>query len=503
MAAQPVYEITPEQPLNDAALRDLPGPVGVPAYRREALTPAVVHIGVGGFHRAHQAMYLDDLAALGVTDWGLTGVGLHSPEIGEVLRAQDNLYLVVERDVDEDRARVVGVMGRYLFGPEDPQGVLAALADERTRLVTMTITGTSYRIDPHTGEFEADDEEIAADLQGRGHPCTVFGYLVEALDRRRKNGTAPFTILSCDNMPNNGAAARTAIVSFAGLRDPELADWIDANVTFPSCMVDRITPNTSPEERDRIVADLGVADRWPVVTEPFRQWIVEDNFCNGRPPLEKVGVQLVEDVAPYEQMKTRMLNGGHTAIAYLGRLAGHRTTDQVMADPVFHRYLRTMMAQEIVPLLPTVPGIDLLDYQRTLAERLANPRMGDQLTRLSRRGSTKIPNYVLPSIRAAREQGGDYELLALAVAGWIRFLRLHDDAGRPLPVEDPRTDLVQVARECGDDLRPFLRQHDVFGDLGTDEAFVATVSGHVAALEDSGPREVMARCLDAMVRSLR
>jgi fructuronate reductase/mannitol 2-dehydrogenase len=419
-----------------------------------------------------------------------------------VLRAQDNLYLVVERDVDEDRPRVVGVMGRYLFGPEDPDGVLSALADERTRVVTMTITGTSYRIDPHTGEFEADDE-IVADLQGRGHPSTVFGYLVEALDRRRRNGTRPFTILSCDNMPHNGVAARTAIVSFARLRDPELADWIDELVAFPSCMVDRITPTTTPEERESIVAGLGVADRWPVVTEPFRQWIVEDRFCNGRPPLEKVGVQLVDDVAPYEQMKTRLLNGGHTAIAYLGHLAGHRTTDEVMADPVFHRYLRTMMEQEIAPLLPPVPGIDLADYQRTLVQRLANPRMGDQLARLSRRGSTKIPNYVLPSIRAARDEGRGYELLALAVAGWIRFLRSCDDDGRPVPVEDPRADLVRLARDCGDDPGPFLRQRDVFGDLATDGTFTATVTGHLAELEERGPREVVVRCLDAMVRSLR
>jgi len=221
VAAQLLSEITPARtrndlPLNDLALGDLPEWVGAPTYQRHALTPAVVHIGVGGFHRAHQAVYLDDLARRGVTDWGLTGVGLHSPQMGEVLGDQDRLYLVVERDVDEDRARVVGVMGRYLFAPEDPDRVLAVLTDERTRLVTMTITGTSYRIDPHTGGFEADDEEIVSDLQDNGRPCTVFGYLVEALDRRRRNGSRPFTILSCDNMPNNGAAARTSIVSFPG-----------------------------------------------------------------------------------------------------------------------------------------------------------------------------------------------------------------------------------------------------------------------------------------------
>jgi len=365
----------------------------------------------------------------------------------------------------------------------------------------MTITGTSYRIDPHTGGFEADDEEIVSDLQDNGRPCTVFGYLVEALDRRRRNGSRPFTILSCDNMPNNGAAARTAIVSFARLRDEGLAGWIEENVTFPSCMVDRITPTTTPEERDAIVAEVGVADRWPVVTEPFRQWIVEDSFCNGRPPLEEVGVQLVTDVAPYEQMKTRLLNGGHTAIAYLGYLAGHRTTAEVMADPVFRSYLRTMMAEEIVPLLPDVPGIDLADYQRTLVKRLANRRISDRLARLARRGSTKVPNYVLPSVRAARDAGRSYDLLALAVAGWLRFLRGYGYAGEEVPVEDPRRELPELARSAGVDPRPLLARTDIFGDLSYDKGFATVVAAHLKTLEQTGPRKAIERCLTSDERT--
>jgi fructuronate reductase/mannitol 2-dehydrogenase len=413
-----------------------------------------------------------------------------------VLAAQDRLYLVVERDAEEDRAAVVGVLCDYLFGPEEPEAVLAALTDERTRVVTLTITGTSYLIDPHTGEFEADDD-VESDLEDPGHPDTVFGYLVEALDRRRRSGTAPFTVLSCDNMAGNGEAARTAVVSFARLRDEELADWIDAEVTFPTSMVDRITPSTTPEERDALVADLGVADRWPVVTEPFRQWIVEDSFCNGRPPLERVGVQLVDDVAPYEAMKTRLLNAGHCALGYLGFLAGLRTTDEVLADPVFRSYLTTMMAEEIVPGLPAVPGVDLAAYQATLVERLANPRMGDQLARLCRRGSTKIPNYLLPSIRAAMDDGRPHELLDLAVAGWLRFLRGYDYAGEEVPVEGPRMHLVDIAREAGADPRPLLSERDVFGDLGADPAFVAAVEAQLAALEEEGPREAIERCLAA------
>src|SRR3712207_4667165 len=256
----------------------------------------------------------------------------------------------------EDGIRDIGVTGvqtcalpiytGYLYAPDDPQAVLAALADERTRVVTLTITGTGYRVDAHTGEFDADDPHVARDLEDPGTPETVFGYLVEALHRRRRAGLAPFTVLSCDNMQSNGTAARTAVVSFARLRDDDLAEWIDANVAFPSSMVDRITPNTSPEDRDAVAAETGVDDRWPVITEPFRQWVIEDAFCNGRPPLEEVGVRFVDDVSPYETVKTRLLNAGHSAIAYLGYLAGHRTTADVMADPVFRTFLARLMAEE-------------------------------------------------------------------------------------------------------------------------------------------------------------
>ena len=479
-------------PLTQATLAELPATVSVPGYDRDALVPAVVHIGVGGFHRAHQAVYLDDLARRGETGWGLVGVGLRSPEMGEVLAAQDGLYLVVERSAEGDAARVVGSITRYVFAPEDPEGLLEVLADERTRVVTLTITGTSYRVDAHSGQFDADDEQITADLADPEHPKTVFGYLVEGLRRRRDAGTPPFTVLSCDNMPSNGTAARTAVTSFARLRDADLASWIEERVTFPSSMVDRITPTTTPEQRDALVAELGVADRWPVFTEPFTQWVVEDDFCNGRPPLEDVGVQLVTDVAPYETMKTRLLNASHTALGYLGHLAGLTTMDEVMADDVFRAYLTRMMSEEIVPLLPEVPGIDLEQYQRELVERLANPAMGDQLLRLSRRGSTKMPNYVLPSVRAALEQDRPFRLLALAVAGWMRFLRGYDYAGSQIDIEDAMEErLVPLAREGVVEPEPLLGERKVFGDLADDPRFVAAVEVALRALEEQGPREVI------------
>jgi fructuronate reductase/mannitol 2-dehydrogenase len=480
--------------LSDRTLADLPPEVSVPTYDRAALRPGIVHIGVGGFHRAHQAVYLDELARRGETGWGVVGVGLHSREIGEVLADQDGLWTVVERGADGDRATVVGALTRYLYAPDDPEAVLAALTDEGTRVVSLTITGSGYRIDAHSGEFDADDPHVARDLEDAGHPETVFGYLVEALHRRRQAGRAPFTVLSCDNMQSNGTAARTAVVSFARLRDDDggdLADWIDRHVAFPSSMVDRITPTTTPEGRDAVAAATGVDDRWPVVTEPFRQWVVEDTFCNGRPPLEEVGVRFTDDVSPYETVKTRLLNAGHSAIAYLGYLAGYRTTDEVMADPVFRTFLTRLMAEEIAPHLPEVPGVDLAGYQATLLDRLANPRMADQLARLSRRGSTKIPNYLLPSVRAALEAGTPHRLLCVAVAGWLRFLRGHDYAGEEVPIQGPRPDLVPLAQEAGGDATPLLSEQSVFDHVGQDPRFADCVQAALSALDRQGPREVI------------
>ncbi len=483
------------RPLRNGTVHELPDSVEQPGYDRCALVPAVVHIGVGGFSRAHVAVYFDDLARTGETGWAMVGVGLHRPEMGEVLNAQDGLYLVAERAAEGDRVRAVGVMTRYLFAPDSPEDVLAALADDRTQLVTLTITGSGYLVDAHTGEFDADDETVAADLEDPGRPSTVFGYLAEGLDRRRRAGSGPFTVLSCDNMPDNGTAARTALVSFARLRDEELARWIEEHVSFPSSMVDRITPTTSPEDRDALVAAVGVDDRWPVVTEPFRQWVVQDDFCAQRPPLHLVGVQFVPDVEPYELLKTRLLNAGHCALGYLGYLAGFRTTDGVMADPVFRTYLARLMAEEAAPGLPPVPGIDLADYQQTILDRLANPAMSDQLARLCRRGSGKIPNYVLPSISSARGEGRSWLLLGLAVAGWLRYLRGYDYAGQEMPVQGPRMDLVPLAQESGDDAGPLLRDRQVFGALGEDPGFAGPVQEALDALGAEGPREVIERYL--------
>jgi mannitol 2-dehydrogenase len=480
----------PPVELSNATLTSLPSTVSTPDYDRSALRSGVVHIGVGGFHRAHQAVYFDELARRGLAEgWALTGVGLRSPRMGEVLPPQDCLYLIVERGAGVTSARVVGSMIRYLYGGRQRAAVLDALSDPATRLVTLTITGDGYTVTPD-GRFAADDPSVLAELRHPGRPETVFGYLVEALHRRRAAGTAPFTVLSCDNIPANGATARTMVVSYAEMRDPALARWIHRNVAFPASMVDRITPETTAEQRCAIGRWVGVNDRWPVLTEPFSQWVIEDTFCNGRPPLHEVGAQFVSDVAPYELTKKRLLNGSHSALGYLGYLAGHRTTAEVMADPAYAAYARALV-DEIIPLLPRVAGIDLAAYKATLLERLGNPDMADHLCRLCRRGATKVPSYLLPSLVALRAAGRPAPMLTLAVAGWFRYLTGEDYAGQPITVEGPHADeLVRLARQDGTDPRPLLGLRDIFGGLGDDPAFVRDVHVLSEALR-AGPRETI------------
>jgi fructuronate reductase/mannitol 2-dehydrogenase len=479
---------TTPRPLADGTVAGLAGRLDVPTYDRAALVPAVVHIGVGGFHRAHQAVYLDDLARLGYTGCGEVGVGLRSTTARDALTPQDRLFTVVERSRRGDDARVVGSMIGYRYAPDDPRAVLDLLADRRIRIVTLTVTGGGYHLD-HTGEFRDDDPAIRADLARPYAPTTAAGYLVEALDRRRRAGLPGFTVLSCDNLPDNGACARTLVLGFARLRDPRLARWIEAHVSFPAGMVDRITPATDDAARRLVAERFGVRDRWPVVTEPFRQWVIEDNFCQGRPPLEDVGVQFVSDVAPYKLTKTRLLNAGHSALGYLGVLTGrYRTTSEAMANPLIADYLAALMQDEVAPLLRPVDGIDLAAYQRTVLERFANPAISDQLSRLCGRGSTKMPAYLLPSLREARQQGQAALLLTLAVAAWACYLRGYDMAGNPIDVQDARRDELQArARAGGNDPRPLLADRTVFGRIGDDADLVHALECAMHDLELYGP----------------
>jgi fructuronate reductase/mannitol 2-dehydrogenase len=497
-AVAPVVRI---RPLTAATLEQHGARLTVPTYDRAALVPAVVHLSVGGFSRAHQLTYFDDVAERRISgEWGVVGVGLRHRLMQEALAPQDNLYTVVERSPDGERARVVGVLTDYLFAPDAPTAVLDRLADPRTRVVTMTITDAGYLIDPRTG-FTPDDD-VRHDLAQRGAPRTVFGFLVEALDRRRRAGDAPFTVLSCDNLHRNGDATRTAVVGFAALRDEVLARWIADRVAFPSSMVDRITPQTAPEERAALARRYGIDDRWPVVTEPFAQWVIEDTFCNGRPPLDQVGVRYVRDVTGHELMKTRLLNATHSALGYLGTLAGHDRIDVLMGDPVFAAYARSLMDDEVTPLVRCPEGIDLAEYKATLLLRFANPAIADRLSRLCRRGSTKLPQHLLPSLRQALAEDRPHALLTLALAGWITYLQRTDDAGVPLPVEDdagPRLQALALAR--GTDPRPLLAEECVFGDLGRVPGFADELADVLGRLGHDGVRATVAAATSASAPS--
>ena len=466
--------------LNNEMLDSLPGNVAVPRYDRRDVTPGIVHIGVGGFHRAHEAVYTDDLLGQGSADhWGICGVGLRPEDqaMRNALGPQDCLYTVVTRSAEGDEARVVGSLVRYLFAPEEEQAVRDILASPQTRIVSLTITEGGY-------------SQEAAAQEG-----SVFAFLADALERRRLENRPAFTVLSCDNLPNNGEAAKHALLaSAAGHGD--LAAWIEENVAFPNSMVDRITPQTTDADRALVRDEFGIEDAWPVVCEPFKQWIIEDKFPNGRPPWEQAGAQFVADVAPYEAMKLGLLNGSHFAMAYLGYLAGFATVPDVMAAPDFRAFIQRMMDDEVTPLLPPVPGIDLIDYKATLLHRFDNPAIKDQITRLCLNGSGKFPQYLLPSLRKAIESGRPHRLLTLALASWMRYLTGEDEQGRAYTVDDPcASELTTRAKSGRQDPRPLLEITDIFGDLGQSEAFVRQVSDDLRRLYEIGAQKTLASAL--------
>jgi mannitol 2-dehydrogenase len=490
--------------LSDATLRLHSKRVEVPTYDRSTLSRGVVHIGVGNFHRAHQAVYFDDLARSGISNrWGITGVSLHSPDVRDLLSTQDGLYTVVQRGHDRHTARVVGSIGSVHYAPTDGAAVRAALADPQTRVVSLTITGCGYFLNPVTQEFDADHPDVRSDLVASdGSYATAWGYLAEALDRRRRAGGAPFTVLCCDNIPGDTQAARVALVSFAALKDPGLARWIDTHVAFPSTMVDRITPRTSNSDRKFVEQTFGIADKWPVVTEPYCQWVIEDSFSNGRPPLDRVGVEFVADVSDHKLIKTRLLNGTHIALACLATLAGYQRTDEAMRDRVIFDYVDQLMRDEVQPLLPAVPGMNTPGYRNILLDRLSNPRMSDQLSRLARRGSEKISSFVLPSLQEAIAEGRPHTLLMLAVAGWARYVRGHDLKGRKISIEDSQAiPLTRLATMAGNNPDPLLG-HEMFGELRTVPGFSERLGDMIADIDERGVIPTLRRAVRDDAREL-
>lgn len=481
-------------PLSAPTLDRLPVPV--PGYDRRDVTTGIVHFGVGGFHRAHQAMYLDRLMNRGLAlDWGICGVGVLAGDarMKQIMDAQDCLYTLVIKDANGTwEPRVIGSIVEYLFAPDDPDAVIEKMADPAIRIVSMTVTEGGYNFHPVTGEFDGDNPAMQADLRPGALPRTAFGLITAALSRRRARGIPPFTVMSCDNIQGNGHMAHQMFSSYARLLDPELADWMETNVRFPNSMVDRITPMTTDEDRAEISRRFGVADRWPVVCEPFTQWVLEDAFTDGRPAYERVGVQLVHDVEPYELMKLRLLNASHQALCYFGYLAGYRLVHEVAQDPLFDEFLLAYMDREATPTLAPVPGIDLADYKHQLIERFSNAGVRDTVARLCSESSDRIPKWLLPVVRENLSAGGEIALSAAVVASWARYCEGVDEQGQPIAIVDrlaPR--LREIAAHQAADPLAFIANRELFGDLVESSRFVDAYRFALDSLHESGSRATL------------
>ncbi|TYP84349.1 mannitol 2-dehydrogenase [Maritimibacter alkaliphilus HTCC2654] len=472
----------------------LPVSVGRPAYARENLSAGILHFGVGNFHRAHQAEYLDRLFAAGEShDWAIVGAGVFEGERKgkDVLQRQDWLTTLVEQEADRSEARVLGSMIDFIE-PADADAIVARMAQPDIRIVSLTITEGGYFLDS-SDKFDPSHPAIQADGTNPESPKSVFGMILAGLRARSRAGHPPFTVMSCDNIPHNGTVTKNALVGLAKLSDPDFADWIASNVAFPNGMVDRITPATTDREREILEREFGVEDGWPVFCEGFTQWVLEDNFSLGRPAFEKVGVQFVDDVSPFELMKLRILNGGHATIAYPGGLMGIHYVHEAMEHPLIRAFLRKLEETEIIPMVPPVPETDTNAYFDLIEQRFSNPKIGDTIQRLCLDGSNRQPKFIVPVIRDAIAKGASISGLALESALWCRYCAAIDESGRAIAPNDPNWDtLVRVAQAAKDNPQAWLDQEAVYGAVGSDPRFSAAFAqwldmlwsrGTVATLE--------------------
>ncbi|MFY8031522.1 MAG: mannitol dehydrogenase family protein [Devosia sp.] len=460
------------------------------AYDRKAVTPGIVHLGIGAFHRAHMAVYVDDILATDPS-WGIIGASLRRPDTKDALAPQDFLYTLAIRDAAGTRARVIGSILDVLDANTQRKELIVSLADPRIRIVSLTVTEKGYCHDPATGNLDQRHPDIIADLANPHAPISAPGLLVRALELRRQAGNAPFTVLSCDNLPSNGKTVARIVTQFARLRDPALADWIAEHVAFPCSMVDRIVPATTDADRD-IVRDLtGVEDAWPIMTEPFTQWVIEDHFPQGRPAFETVGAQLVEEVEAFELMKLRMLNGSHSTMSYIGYLGGCQFVSEAVADPGIRQLIHGLMTNEVMPTLP-MDRSDLEAYRDALLARFANPALKHRTWQIAMDGSQKLPQRLLGTIRDRLAAGQSIQRLALGVAAWMRYVTGIDEKGEPIDVKDPHAARLRaIADAAGRDAEKLadglLGLPEIFGtDLPGNAAFRAAVTGHLAALFRDG-----------------
>ncbi|NTS32786.1 mannitol dehydrogenase family protein [Phyllobacterium sp. BT25] len=490
--------MTEQNQLSAATLARLGKDVQRPAYDRNQMNTGIVHLGIGAFHRAHQAVYTDAVLASGDNRWGILGVSLRSADTRDALQPQDGLYTVAVRDGSGDRFSVIGSITSVLVAPENPQAVLSAMVEPSVKIISLTVTEKGYCYAPATASLDESHPDIVHDLAHPAAPRSAIGFIVEALARRRENGTEPFTLLSCDNLPANGETLKRVVLRFAELRDPDLATFIRESVAFPSTMVDRIVPATTDTDRTIVERATGLRDAWPIMTEPFTQWVVEDHFPSGRPAWEKVGVTFVEDVDAFELMKLRLLNGSHSTLAYLGYLAGHETVSDVMQAEGFSAFIEAMMDEEITPTLPPLSGFDLSSYKAQLRERFRNPALRHRTWQIAMDGSQKLPQRLLNTIRKRIEQGKPFKRLALGVAGWMRYATGTDERGQPIDVRDP---LANDFRErthgktsAADLLDAYLGMQQIFGkDLADNDEFRRAVGGALEQLLRDGAAVTVAK----------
>jgi fructuronate reductase len=456
------------------------------AYDRKAVTPGIVHLGIGAFHRAHMAVYVDDILATDPS-WGIIGASLRRPDTKDALAPQDFLYTVAIRDAAGTRARVIGSILDVLDANTQRKELIVTLADPRIRIVSLTVTEKGYCHDPATGNLDQRHPDIIADLANPHAPISAPGLLVRALELRRDAGNAPFTVLSCDNLPSNGKTVARIVTQFARLRDPALADWIAEHVAFPCSMVDRIVPATTDADRDIIRELTGVEDAWPIMTEPFTQWVIEDQFPKGRPAFETVGAQLVEEVEAFELMKLRMLNGSHSTMSYIGYLGGCQFVSEAVADPGIRQLIHGLMTNEVMPSLP-MDRKDLEAYRDALLARFANPALKHRTWQIAMDGSQKLPQRLLGTIRDRLAAGQSIQRLALGVAAWMRYVTGIDEKGEPIDVKDPHAARLRtIADAAGRDAEKLadglLGLPEIFGtDLPGNAAFRGAVTVHLAAL---------------------
>ncbi|PRD42953.1 mannitol dehydrogenase [Phyllobacterium phragmitis] len=450
----------------------------LPGFDRARLTPGIVHIGLGAFFRAHGVVYNDDAIE---TDpaahngWGIIGVSLRSPSQRDKLAPQDGLYTTVERSASGDRPRIMGSLLQAIVAPEDPKSLVDTLADPGIRIVTITVTEKGYCHDPATGRLNPAHPDIVHDLEHPERPMSLLGFLVAALKLRRERGIAPFTIISCDNLPSNGKLLRGLVRDFAALRDDGLATWIESTVAFPSTMVDRIVPASTDDDLALTLDLTGLQDLAPVIHEPFRQWVIEDVFgAAERPAWERAGAQFVADVEPFELMKLRMLNGSHSALAYLGFLSGFQTISQTVADPAFRNFLAGLWRDEIIPTVPTPDGTDLEAYAGQLLERYSNPAISHRTAQIAMDGSQKLPQRILGTIRDRLQAGQPWDRLALIVAAFIAYTSGTDEKGQPIDVKDPLADRLKAdGQDPAAHVRRVASIESIFGtDLGKNEQFL-------------------------------